>query len=118
GDNKTVEYVIDRNPREFAFVENDERTPLYFLAIASDAENIKETGSALIDVSDALLKQKDRQIEAHAREQERLGQDVAQLQLTVQSQQQALAGKDQQVAHLTSEQERLLREVGQLSNKV
>ena len=72
-DNKVVEYVMDRNPKEFVFVENDKRTPLYFLAIASDAENITETGSALIDVSDALLKQKDRQIEAHAREQERLG---------------------------------------------
>jgi hypothetical protein len=72
--------VIDRNPREFAFVENDKRTPLYFIAVASDADRaIEETGSALIDVSDALLKSKDVQIAAHVKEQERLIEATKQL---------------------------------------
>jgi glycosyltransferase involved in cell wall biosynthesis/SAM-dependent methyltransferase len=116
---RVVEYVIDRNSKEFAFVENDKRTPLYFIAVASDADReIEEAGSALIDVSDALLKQKDEQIAAHVKEQERVVGEIGQLSATVQAQQQALAGKDQQVAHLTSGQERLLREVGQLSNTV
>jgi 2-polyprenyl-3-methyl-5-hydroxy-6-metoxy-1,4-benzoquinol methylase/GT2 family glycosyltransferase len=118
GDNKVLEYVIDRNPKEFVFVENDKRTPLYFIAIASDGDReIEETGSALIDVSDALLKQKDVQIEAQVTEQERLLREVGHLSNTVQAQQQALAGKDQQVAHLTSEQERLLREVAHLTSE-
>ena len=114
GDSKVVEYMIDRTLKEFIFVENDKRTPLYFLAVASDGDNIKETGSALIDISDALLKQKDEQIAAHAREQERLAQEVAQLRLTVQSEQQVLAGKDRQIVDLRSEQERLGQEVAQL----
>ena len=119
GDNKVVEYVMDRNPKEFVFVENDKRIPLYFLAIASDAErDIEETGSALIDVSDALLEQKDRQIEAHVREQERLGREVAQLQLTAQSQQQTLSGKDQQIVHLTAERDRFIQEVAHLQSTV
>src|SRR6266404_632053 len=77
GDGKLVEYVIDRNPKEFVFVEKDKRIPLYFIAIASDMESeIDETESALIDVSDGLLKQKDEQIAAHVREQERLVEEI------------------------------------------
>ena len=101
GDSKTVEYVIDRNPREFVFVENDKRTPLYFIAIASDADSdVKETGSALVDVSDALLRQKDKQIATHVTEQERLLREIGQLSNAVQGQQKSLAEKEEHADRL------------------
>ena len=110
GDEKVVDYVIDRNPKEFVFVENDKRTPLYFIAIASDNDfEIEETRSALIDVSDALLKQKENQIAAHVTEQERLLREIGQLSST-------LKQKENQIAAHVTEQERLLREIGQLSS--
>jgi 2-polyprenyl-3-methyl-5-hydroxy-6-metoxy-1,4-benzoquinol methylase/glycosyltransferase involved in cell wall biosynthesis len=114
-DTKAVEYVIDRNPKEFVFVENDKRVPLYFIAIASDTDHeIEDRSSALIDVSDALLKQKDGQIAAQAREHERLGKDVDQLQLTVESQQQALSEKDEHANRLAEDRDRLVRNVTEL----
>jgi 2-polyprenyl-3-methyl-5-hydroxy-6-metoxy-1,4-benzoquinol methylase/GT2 family glycosyltransferase len=139
-DTKAVEYVIDRHPKEFVFVENDKRVPLYFIAIASDTDHeIEDRASALIDVSDALLKQKDGQIAAHAREQERLAGEIGKLSTTVQTQQRALAEsdektnqlhsalgshqrtvamKDQEVMHLTAEREGLTREVARLQTTV
>jgi 2-polyprenyl-3-methyl-5-hydroxy-6-metoxy-1,4-benzoquinol methylase/glycosyltransferase involved in cell wall biosynthesis len=124
GDKKVVDYVIDRNPKEFVFVENDKRIPLYFIAIASDTESdIEETGSALIDVSDAFLKQKDNQIAAHAREQERLGAFLKQKdnQIAAHAREQERLGaflkqKDNQIAAHAREQERLAGEIGQLSS--
>jgi GT2 family glycosyltransferase/2-polyprenyl-3-methyl-5-hydroxy-6-metoxy-1,4-benzoquinol methylase len=116
-DNKVVEYVIDRNPKEFVFVENDKRIPLYFIAIACDTDcGIEETGSALIDVSDALIKQKDGQIAAHTKEQDRLTTDIGQLSATVQAQQQALAQRDEQASHLIGERERFVRDVTELQS--
>ena len=62
-DTKVVEYVVDKNPEEFVFAGNDKKIPRYFIAIASDAaRDIEDRGSALVDVSDALLNQKDSQI--------------------------------------------------------
>ena len=62
-DTKSVEYVIDKNPKEFVFAENDKKIPLYFIAVASDgARDIEDRSSALVDVSNALLNQKDSQI--------------------------------------------------------
>jgi len=139
-DTKAVEYVIDRNPKEFVFVENDKRIPLYFIAVACDADSgIEEAGSALIDVSDALLKQKDGQIRAHVTEQKRLAGEMGQLSATVRAQQQALkesdektnqlqsalgsqqrtlAMKDQEVMQLTAGREGLTREVAHLQSTV
>ncbi len=114
-DTKAVEYVIDRNPKEFVFVENDKRIPLYFIAVASDADReIEETGSALIDVSDALLKQTDGQIKAYVTEQERLAGEISQLSATVRAQKQALARRDEQSSQLEGERERLAADVTQL----
>src|SRR5262245_34041825 len=112
GDSKTVEYVIDRNPREFVFVENDKRTPLYFIAIASDADSdVKETGSALVDVSDALLRQKDKQIATHVTEQERLLREIGQLSNAVQGQQKSLAEKEEHA-------DRLVQNVSELQSVI
>ena len=135
-DGKLVEYVIDRNPKEFVFVESDKRVPLYFIAIASDADgDIEERRSALIDVSDAFLKQKDEQITAHVREQERLAGEINRLSSTVQAQHKALAEngehanrlardvtklqgllgeKAEEVKQLLAERDRLAQETGRL----
>jgi glycosyltransferase involved in cell wall biosynthesis/ubiquinone/menaquinone biosynthesis C-methylase UbiE len=88
---KVVEYVVDKNPEEFVFAGNDQKIPRYFIAIASDAaRGIEDIGSALVDVSNALLNQKDSQIgqlsaekdsqiAAHVREQERLAGEIGRL---------------------------------------
>ena len=108
-DTKVVEYVVDKNPEEFVFAGNDKKIPRYFIAIASDAaRDIEDSSSALVDVSNALLNQKERQIgqlsaqkesqiAAHVREQERL------------------AG---QIAGYVRQQERLAGQIGQLSAEV
>ena len=76
-DTKVVEYVVDKNPEEFVFAGNDKKIPRYFIAIASDAaRDIEDRSSALVDVSNALLNQKDSQIAAHVREQERLAAEI------------------------------------------
>jgi glycosyltransferase involved in cell wall biosynthesis/ubiquinone/menaquinone biosynthesis C-methylase UbiE len=79
-DTKVVDYVVDKNPKEFVFADNDKKVPLYFIAIASDAaRDIEDRSSALVDVSNALLKQKDDQIAAHVREQKRLAEEIGRL---------------------------------------
>jgi len=116
-DNKVIEYVIDRNPKEFVFVETDKRIPLYFIAIACDTDRgIEETGSALIDVSDALIKQKDWQIAAHTKEQDRLTRDIGQLSSTVQAQQQELVEKNEHGNRLEQDRDRLARDVTELQS--
>jgi len=118
-DSEIVEYVIDRHQNEFVIVENDKRTPLYFIAIASDTDcAIEYPGSTLVDISNGLLKEKDAQIAAHSTEQQQLGQEVAQLQLTVQSQQQILAEKDQQIVRLTTERNRSIQDVTHLQSEM
>ena len=115
-DTKVVEYVVDKNPEEFVFAGNDKKIPRYFIAIASDAaRDIEDRSSALVDVSDALLNQKERQIgqlsaqkesqiAAHVREQERLAAEIRQLS----------AQKESQIAAHVREQERLAAEIGRL----
>jgi glycosyltransferase involved in cell wall biosynthesis/ubiquinone/menaquinone biosynthesis C-methylase UbiE len=111
-DTKGVEYVVDKNPEEFVFADSDKKIPRYFIAIASDAaRDIEDRSSALVDVSNALLNQKDSQIgqlsaekdsqiAAHVREQERLAAEIRQLS----------AEKDSQIAAHVREQERLAAE--------
>jgi glycosyltransferase involved in cell wall biosynthesis/ubiquinone/menaquinone biosynthesis C-methylase UbiE len=111
-DTKVVEYVVDKNPEEFVFAGNDKKIPRYFIAIASDAaRDIEDRSSALVDVSDALLNQKESQIgqlsaqkesqiAAHVREQERLAAEIRQLS----------AQKESQIAAHVKEQERLAAE--------
>ena len=115
-DTKVVEYVVDKNPEEFVFPGNDKKIPRYFIAIASEAtRDIEDRSSALVDVSDALLNQKERQIgqlsaqkesqiAAHVREQERLAAEIRQLS----------AQKESQIAAHVREQERLAAEIGRL----
>jgi 2-polyprenyl-3-methyl-5-hydroxy-6-metoxy-1,4-benzoquinol methylase/glycosyltransferase involved in cell wall biosynthesis len=133
-DTKVVEYVVDKNPAEFVFAGDDKKIPRYFIAIASDAaRDIEDRSSALVDVSNALLNQKDSQISqlsaqkdsqiaAHVREQERLAAEIHQLSAEKDSQiaahvreQERLAG---QIAGYVRQQERLAGQIGQLSAEV
>ena len=127
-----AEYVIERNPREFAFVEGDKRIPLYFIVLASDAEKqIDESASNLVDISNELLKQKDAAIgnltaardnlEGAVRNQQQalneLTQAVAErdrLNQEVKQFQGQLDAKEHQVLQLTTERDRLNQEIKQL----
>jgi 2-polyprenyl-3-methyl-5-hydroxy-6-metoxy-1,4-benzoquinol methylase/glycosyltransferase involved in cell wall biosynthesis len=54
------EFVVERTPHEFNFVETDKRIPLYFISVASDTtEDIGERVSILVDSSNELFRQKD-----------------------------------------------------------
>ena len=109
GDSALSEYVIERTPREFAFVESDKRTPLYFIALASDADkNLRASASNLVDISNELLNQKDRAF-AVARER---------LQSTIKSQQHALSEKDQECVHVATERERVKQEAARLRDTI
>ena len=91
-------------------MEGDKRIPLYFIALASDAD-VRESASNLVDISNELLSQKDRAF-ASARatlesqltaEREVMVQQVAELQATMKSQQQAQAEKDQLMVQQAAE---------------
>jgi O-antigen biosynthesis protein len=55
GNNRFEEFVIERGDSEFRFITNDQRVPLYFIAIASDSDLPADLSSVLIDQSDALV---------------------------------------------------------------
>ena len=123
GHSKLAEYFIERNPREFAFVEGDKRIAMYFIALASDAD-INESMSNLVDISNELLKQKDVAIgnlitardtlEASIRlSSRRLAEKEQQLQQLGVAQQQGLAEKDQQLKQLAVAQQQALAEKDQ-----
>jgi 2-polyprenyl-3-methyl-5-hydroxy-6-metoxy-1,4-benzoquinol methylase/glycosyltransferase involved in cell wall biosynthesis len=126
GNSDLAEYIVERNPREFAFVEGDKRIPLYFIALASDAEKpINESASNLVDISNELLKQKDAAIgnltavhdhlEGTVRNQQQtlnqLTEALAHRDRLNQEINQALDEKGRQVAQLTEERDRLTREI-------
>ena len=109
GNTDLAEYIIERNPREFAFVEGDKRVPLYFIALASDGEkDIGQSASNLVDISNELLTQKDR---AYAVSRENL-------ETTIKAQQQALVDKEQQAGQLAVEREQYAQEVVKLGSVV
>ena len=109
GNSDLAEYIVERNPREFAFVEGDKRVPLYFIALASDAkQNVDESASNLVDISNELLAQKDRAY-AVAREN---------LETTIKTQQQVLVGKEQQLTQLATDREQYAQEVVKLGSVV
>jgi 2-polyprenyl-3-methyl-5-hydroxy-6-metoxy-1,4-benzoquinol methylase/GT2 family glycosyltransferase/glycosyltransferase involved in cell wall biosynthesis len=108
GNPSLVEYVIERGAKEFLFVENDKKVPMYFIAIASDKEQaIDYKVSLLTDSSNELLNQKDRLQTNTAAERDRLVIGVGELQ----SERERLA---QRVGELQSERERLAQRVGEL----
>jgi SAM-dependent methyltransferase len=112
------EYWIDRDAGGFHLADDQERTPLYFIGMASNSETLPELpGSVLVDGSNSLLKERERiQNETAAKalslesalawKEEQLQQSqvairwreeqAQQLQLTLHSQEQALTWRDEQ----------------------
>jgi SAM-dependent methyltransferase len=73
-----TQYVIERTSQEFVFVGKERKVPLYFIGMASDSkEAIVESGSNLFDISNELIRQKDRQISNLAGEKVQLQQLMA-----------------------------------------
>lgn len=109
---RLVEYVIDKNPTEYVFVEKDKRVPIYFIAIASDAPNvIEESASVLIDRSNQLIKQREAEIASLASAHDAL-------EKTVSSQQHAAIQKDEQIRRLTQECDSLAQQVQALQRAI
>src|SRR5262249_33285474 len=130
GNSELAEYIIERNPREFAFVEGDKRIPLYFIAVASDRE-VNENASNLVDISNELLNQKNNVISNLTGARDNLEGTVKTQQEALTELTQAVAKRDQlnqemkhvldekgrQVAQLTAERERLNQEIKQFQEK-
>src|SRR5437870_8945946 len=56
---RASEFVIERTPQEFAFVQPEKRAPQYFIAVASNAaKGIGGQVSYLVDISNELLGQR------------------------------------------------------------
>jgi 2-polyprenyl-3-methyl-5-hydroxy-6-metoxy-1,4-benzoquinol methylase/glycosyltransferase involved in cell wall biosynthesis len=109
---KLADYVIERNPQEFAFVECNKKIPLYFIALASDGgEELSENTSVLVDSSNQLLKEKDVRVNIFAVER-----DAA--QRTIRTHQQRLAEIESQLEQITAERDRWGQEEAGLRARV
>jgi ubiquinone/menaquinone biosynthesis C-methylase UbiE len=96
------EYLLDRNKDEFVLAGADGRVPLYFVGIASDAEEFPNvTGSVLADSSNSLLKEAARIQDETAADAQSLKEaldwrekQLQQMQESLHSQEQAAAWKE------------------------
>jgi glycosyltransferase involved in cell wall biosynthesis/ubiquinone/menaquinone biosynthesis C-methylase UbiE len=110
-----VEYVIERGPKEFLFVEEDKKCPTYFVALASDGgQAIDDKNCLLTDVSNELLEQQARLVS----EQQGLLQRIVELEATVQHQQETLIKSEGQQRQLEAERGELIQGAGELSATV
>src|SRR5262245_4473559 len=103
------EFVVYRGNAELDFIGPEERVALYFIAMASDAAVLPPAGSVLIDDSDSLLAEKDREHERHIRERE---ETIASLEEALKWREGQLAWHADQVSELTN---RLQKTQGQLT---
>ena len=62
GSSAVQEFPVERLDGEFRPLADDKRTAMYFVAVASDVAGAGYTGSTLLDCSDELLKEKDREV--------------------------------------------------------
>jgi ubiquinone/menaquinone biosynthesis C-methylase UbiE len=99
------EYLLDRDKEEFILTGADKRVPLYFVGLASDAEELPNVaGAVLVDTSNSLLKEAARIQDETAADAQSLKKALtwreSQLQLMQESlhaQEQALAWKEDQL---------------------
>ncbi len=117
--NGFVEFVINREEAAFQFVAAEDRTPLYFIAVASDSEDsLPRHGSILLDQSDGLIKEKDLVIEeiTHNLEDTKASaaeaiqwheQQVRDREETIASHEQALQWREKQIDDLNEKAEQL-----------
>jgi O-antigen biosynthesis protein len=99
------EYLLDQDKDEFVLAGFEKRVPLYFVGIASNAEELPNvTGAVLVDSSNALLKEAARIQEETAINAQSLKEaldwrenQLQQMQKSLQAQEQALAWKEDQL---------------------
>jgi O-antigen biosynthesis protein len=100
------EVVVRRADREFAFIANDKRVPVYVIALASDSPAAQPEGSVLIDYSNELLNEKDRNLaETEATYEEALKwreQQLTQRDLVIADREQAIAALENQLRELSN----------------
>src|SRR5205085_9786990 len=100
------EFVIERTSHEFTFVQPEKREPIYFIAVATNsAKDIGGYLSVLVDISNELVGQRDHAINRLSTERDdfknrssALADQTAQLQATVQAQQQLLARRQAEIS--------------------
>jgi len=135
------EFVMGRGNSDFKFVDTEKRVPLYFIAIASNAPaTLSPFGSVLVDESDSLLGEKDRErikqvtereetiksleeaVAWHAGQVQELTEGLewtrnraAELEKTIASQEEGLAWRAQQVSELGTAKEYWERESASLT---
>ena len=62
-DSSVREFVMERGESEFRFIGNEKRVPLYFIALASNSPApLQEPGSVLLDHSNGLIHEKDKEL--------------------------------------------------------
>src|SRR5438132_326887 len=99
------EFMIERTPQEFTFVEAEKRVPLYFIAVASNAaKDIGGHVSFLVDLSNELVGQRDTAINQATAERDdlktrmsALAAEKEKLQAATQAQQQLVWQKQEEL---------------------
>jgi protein-L-isoaspartate O-methyltransferase len=105
------EFVMKRGESEFQFIHSNDRIPLYFIAVASDAEAFPQpVGSVLLDESDSLLQELDDTIQ-HGLKQ------VREREETIRSLEGAVEWRAGQVGELTEGLEWTQKLVAELEKK-
>src|SRR6185369_13852249 len=106
------EFVMDKQKAEFQFVGADKRVPLYFIAVASDAATAgASSGSILVDESDSLIAEKDR--ETQWRQEQVVARDQ-----TIASLEEAVRWREDQIDELTKGLEWTKQHAGELEKTV
>src|SRR5207302_6077336 len=91
---RASEFVIERTPQEFAFVQPEKRAPQYFIAVASNAaKGIGGQVSYLVDISNELLGQRERALNGVAAERDNLKATLSALE-------HQLSASESQIANL------------------
>ena len=102
-----IEFVIERNPQEFAFVPSEKRAPIYFIAVATNsAKDIGGHLSVLVDISNQLVGERDHAINRLTAERDDFKNKTEHLQPAVQALQQLVAHRQTELAK-RNEQNRL-----------
>jgi GT2 family glycosyltransferase/ubiquinone/menaquinone biosynthesis C-methylase UbiE len=104
------EFVIERGPQEFTFVQAERRTPIYFLAVASNgATDIGAQVSVLVDISNELVSHRDHTIQRITAERDEakakasfLAGERTQLLSRAQAQQQLLVQRQEMISRLNA----------------
>src|SRR5205823_976171 len=102
------EFLMEKTPQEFIFVDPEKRTPIYFLAVASNsAEEIGAHASMLVDISNELVSQKEHAINRVEAERDELKSKVSfwagertQLQARAKAQQQLITQRQELISRL------------------